>query len=105
MSEAEAVEGILDEARAERDRVEAELREVTNKLEQSRGELERLAKNNAKVTAEMKNLEKDFESVPRATIKEVYEAAQDAQQRLYVMRGQVDRLQGDQDNLKRYMKT
>jgi hypothetical protein len=41
---------ILEDARAERDRVEAELREINTKLEQSKGELERLAKNNAQVT-------------------------------------------------------
>jgi two-component system sensor histidine kinase DegS len=96
---------ILESARAERDRVEAEVREINSKLEQSRGEVERLAKNNAKVTTELKNLEKDFESVPRATIKEVYEAAQDAQKRLYTIRGQVDKLQADQINLRRYSNT
>lgn len=108
MTEAEvgtSANDIVEEARAERDRVDAELREVNSKLEQSRGEMERLAKNNARVTGEVKNLEKDFEAVPRASIKQVYEAAQDAQQRLFVMRGQVDRLQADQTNLKRYLKT
>lgn len=101
----DTVEEILEDARAERDRIEAELREINTKLEQSRGELERLAKNNAQVTAELKNLERDFEGVPRASIKEVYEAAYDAQQRLYVMRGQVDKLQADQANLRRYGET
>jgi two-component system sensor histidine kinase DegS len=109
MTEAEAqpqtTEEILEEARAERERVSAELREINTKLEQSRGELERLVQTNTKVTGELKNLEKDFESVPRTTIKEVYDAVQEAQQRLFRMRGQVDKLQADLGNLRRYQDT
>lgn len=101
----QSTEEVLEEARAERDRLSAELREIGTKLEQSRGELERLVQTNTKVTGELKNLEKDFESVPRASIKEVYDAVQEAQQRLFRMRGQVDKLQADRGSLMRYQDT
>jgi len=40
--------------------------------------------------------------VPREDIRATYEAAQDAQQRLFTMRGQLEKLQSDQAILKRY---
>ena len=108
MAEAAAqdtLQDILEEASAEQERLSAELREIGAKLEQSRGEIERLAKANAKVTGELKTLVADFESVPRTTIKEIYDTALETQQRLYTMRNQVDKLQADQANLMRYQGT
>jgi two-component system sensor histidine kinase DegS len=46
-------------------------------------------------------LHTNFDTVPREDIREGYEAQQDAQQRLFTMRGQLEKLQSDQRNLQR----
>jgi two-component system sensor histidine kinase DegS len=43
--------------------------------------------------------------LPRDDIREVYEAALDAQQRLFVIRGQIEKLQSDRGHLERFEKS
>jgi len=83
------------------ERVQQEQRELARMIEQSRGEVERLAQRNAAIAAHLRQLQGNFENMPRADIRTAYEAAQDAQQRLFTMRGQFEKLQGEQSNLER----
>jgi len=85
----------------ERQRVGAELRDVANKIDQSRGEVERLEQRNAAIAAEVKMMERNFDSVPRLNIKSLYETAQEVQQRLFSMRGQLERFQAEEEILRR----
>jgi two-component system sensor histidine kinase DegS len=72
-------------------------------VEQSQGEVDKLAQRNASTTARLHQLQAHFDTVPREDIRANYEAAQDAQQRLFTMRGQHEKLTSDQANLKRYL--
>jgi two-component system sensor histidine kinase DegS len=45
-----------------------------------------------------------FESVSKADIRMTYDSALDAQQRMFIMRGQVDKLQSDLVHIERYVK-
>lgn len=97
------VEAFIAETREEHDRVQRELQEIGMLVDQSRVEVEKLAQRNASITGHLRQLQLNFDTVPRNDIKVTYEAAQDAQQRLFTMRGQLEKLQSDQANLERYL--
>lgn len=81
-----------------------ELKEIALMLEQSQIEVGKLAQRNASITAHLQQVQAQFESLPRADIRMAYESALDAQQRLFVMRGQLEKLQSDQAHLTRLLK-
>ena len=92
---------LVEENRAAADHTQQELRELNRMVDQSRGEVEKLAQRNAAIAAHLRQLQGNFENIPRADIRTAYEAASDAQQRLFTMRGQLEKLQGEQANLER----
>jgi len=47
-------------------------------------------------------MEANLDTYPRQDIKDVYSSTQETQMRLFMMRGQVEQLQGKQENLSRY---
>ena len=96
------VEVFLGVAREELEQVRREHREIGMLVEQSQGEVEKLAQRNASIAATLKQIESNFDTVPREDIRNTYEAAQDAQQRLFTMRGQLEKLESDQETLQRY---
>lgn len=78
-------------------------KEVTLMIEQSQTELARLTQRSASITAQIQRMQTDFDSIPREEIRAAYSSSLDAQQRLLVMRGQIEKLQNDQLNLQRYI--
>ena len=96
------LEIFLQSTHSELDQVRMEMKEIGLLVEQSQGEVDKLANRNASITATLHQLQAHFDTVPREDIKSAYEAAQDAQQRLFTMRGQLEKLQSDQAHLKRY---
>ena len=99
------LEIFIESIRAELLQVRSEMKEIGLLVEQSQGEVEKLAQRNASITAHVHQLQAHFDTVPREDIKSAYEHAQDAQQRLFTMRGQLEKLQSDQAHLKRYSET
>lgn len=79
------------------------LKEVTLMLEQSQTELVKLANKNTVVTGHLQQIVAQLENIPRTDIRTAYTAALDSQQRLLVMRGQLEKLQSDQASLTRYI--
>lgn len=92
---------LVSMAEAEHNRIKRQVNEVGMLLEQSQSEVERLAKRNQTIGGRLKVLEQNLDTVPRSDIKATYDAAMDAQQRLFTMRGQLEKLQADYDNMKR----
>jgi two-component system sensor histidine kinase DegS len=92
-----------DEARAELDQVQKELKEIDLLLQQTSAEVDRLAQRNAQSTSTLRQLEANLDTVPRADLQAAYTAALDAQKRLFMMRGQLEKLQSDQHNIGRYV--
>jgi len=92
---------LTSETREAHERTAQELRELNRMVDQSRGEVEKLAQRNAAIAAHLRQLQANFENMPRSDIRTAYEAAQEAQQRLFTMRGQLEKLQGEQANLER----
>jgi two-component system sensor histidine kinase DegS len=95
------LEIFLEETHSELDQLRAELREIGLLVEQSEGEVDKLAQRNASITAHLHQIQSHFDTVPREDIRSAYEAAQDAQQRLFTMRGQLEKLQSDQSHMSR----
>ena len=94
-------EALNDQFRLNLDQHKRELKEIDLMLEQSQLEVNKLTQRNASITAHLQQVQAQFDSLPRADIRMSYESALDAQQRLFVMRGQVEKLQNDQSHLKR----
>jgi two-component system sensor histidine kinase DegS len=85
----------------ELDQGKRSLSEVKLMLEQSQAELNKLTQRNAAITSHLQQVQQQFDSVPRSDIQMTYNAALDAQQRLLVMRGQLEKLQNDQVHLEK----
>src|SRR3990172_1021535 len=96
------IEAFLEATRSELTQVRNQTKEISLLVEQSQGEVDKLVQRNAAITAQLHQIQSNFDTVPREDIRTAYEAAQDAQQRLFTMRGQVEKLQSDQGHLKRY---
>ncbi|MBN2043600.1 MAG: sensor histidine kinase [Anaerolineales bacterium] len=94
---------VADLIQDEIDRTYRDLREVNLMLDQSQVEVEKLSQRNATITIHLQQVESQMEVLPVSEVKNAYEAALDAQQRLVGMRGQVEKLQSDQTNLDRYL--
>jgi len=91
----------LEETHNDYEQTQRDLKEIDILIKQSAAEVERLAQRNSQVTSYTRQLQTNFETLPREDIKEAYEAMNDVQQRLFTMRGQLEKLQSDQRNLER----
>lgn len=76
------------------------LREVILMTEQSQGELSKITKRNAAISSHLQQVQK--QGVPIEELKMGYDSALDVQQRLFVMRGQLEKLQNDKTHLEKY---
>ena len=90
-----SVQNILDETNRS-------LREVTLMIEQSQVEVGKLTQRNAAITAHLQRIQSQGNIADIEEVKMAYSSALDAQQRLFVMRGQLEKLQSDQSHLEQY---
>ncbi len=96
-------ETFLKEIDSEYEQTKRSLGEVTLMFEQSQSELAKLTQRNAAIAAHLQQVQSQMDTLPRQDIKVAYNAALEAQQRLLMMRGQLDKLQNDQEALNRYV--
>jgi len=92
----------LEECIAEQEQVAAQVREVEIFIRQSTEEVEKLARRNAEIENRLQQMEANFDTIPRADIPNIYNAARKAQGRLFMMQGQLDKLKSDHENLEKY---
>lgn len=85
--------------KSEIDQFKRELKETSLMVEQSQSELAKLMQRNAVVTGHIQQIQTHVDTIPKEEIKASYSDALDAQQRLLVMKGQLDKLQSDKNNL------
>lgn len=76
------------------------LREVTLMIEQSQGELPKITQRNAAISTHLQQVQK--QGATPDELKMAYDSALDVQQRLFVMRGQLEKLQNDKGHLEKY---
>lgn len=72
----------LEETHKDYEQTQRDLKEIDILIKQSAAEVERLAQRNSQVTSYTRQLQTNFETLPREDIKEAYEALNDVQQRL-----------------------
>jgi two-component system sensor histidine kinase DegS len=87
---------------AELSETQRALREISLMIEQSQSEVLKLAQRNASITAHLQQVQVRIQQTPPQEVRMAYEAALDAQQRLFVMRGQLDKLQSEKEHLERF---
>ncbi|MBN2469487.1 MAG: ATP-binding protein [Anaerolineae bacterium] len=94
-------EELLGTLHTEYERVQTQLNELKALIEQTQNEVERLQQKNAMVTNRMHHIESNFDSVPRQDIRVAFTEAMDTRNRLLTMRGNLEKLQSDQEHVKR----
>jgi two-component system sensor histidine kinase DegS len=77
------------------------LREVTLMIEQSQSEIVKLTQRNAAITGHLQQVQSQIAKLPPDEVRMAYDSALDAQQRLLVMRGQLEKLQNDKGHLEK----
>lgn len=97
----EEQESVFD-AKAELQETQRALRETTLMIEQSQGEVSKLTQRNAAITSHLQQVQNQIGDTPVEEIRMAYDSALDAQQRLFVMRGQLEKLQNDKAHYERY---
>jgi two-component system sensor histidine kinase DegS len=90
------------DTQAELSETQRALREISLMIEQSQVEVAKLAQRNASITAHLQQVQVRIQQTPPQEVRMAYEAALDAQQRLFVMRGQLEKLQSEKDHLERF---
>jgi two-component system sensor histidine kinase DegS len=101
--EADVWTALEEQLRAELQQYRQELKEVGLMLDQSRLEVSRLSQRNASATAHLQQAQAQLENLPRTDLRGTYEASLEAQQRLFLMRGHLEKLQSDQTHLERHI--
>jgi two-component system sensor histidine kinase DegS len=87
----------------ELERSTKELHDIQQRIEHSQAEVNNLANRNAAVTAKLQQIQGSLESTSRSDIRVAYDRALEALQRLFVMRGQLERLQSEEESMGRYV--
>lgn len=100
---AEHAKAVFDEVDREINQSELELKEIDLLLQQSKSEADKLTQRNATINAHLQQVQTQIEDLPAADIRAAYDAALDAQQRLVVMRGQLEKLASDRSHLERQL--
>ena len=90
---------LVEEIEQEISNTQKEIKEIDLLLGQSKGEVDKLTQRNATINAHLQQIQSQIDQVPASDIRVAYDAAIEAQQRLVVMRGQLEKLQSDKAHL------
>lgn len=93
---------LQEDLEKELDQTKQTLEDVNLKLEQSQAEVSKIAKRNASITARLQQVQNRADLVSQSEERSIYDLALETQQRLFVMRGQVDKFQSDKKHLEKY---
>src|SRR5512139_3646556 len=90
---------------AELEETERAIREISLMIEQSQGEVTKLSQRNAAITTHLQQMQSQLDKMSTGEVRSIYDSALDAQQRLLVMRGQLEKLQNEKQHLERFKST
>ena len=99
-----SVNEFLTDLENEYEQAQKALKEIDMMLDQSQAELSKLIQRNTSANSHLQQIQNQFDTIPRSDIRQAYNSALDSQQRMLVMRSQLEKLQNDQSNLKRKVK-
>lgn len=98
--EASPLDQVKEEVKTSLNQLHRDLKEIEVMLEHSQLEVGKLAQRNASITSQLQQIQAQIDSVSRLDIRANYESALETQQRLFLMRGQVEKLQSDRSHRK-----
>lgn len=101
MDEEKLVDGGVN-VQVELEETQRALREINLMIEQSQVELAKLTQRNAAITTHLQQVQTKIAQTSPEEICMAYDSALDAQQRLFVMRGQLEKLQSEKIYLEKY---
>ncbi len=87
---------------SEIDQVLYQKRDLMRKIQQSQVEVNKLARRNASITTQIQQMQAQLQTMSAADVRSAYESALDAQQRLFVMRGQLEKMEQEETTLQKY---
>ncbi|MFO7849355.1 MAG: histidine kinase, partial [Spirochaetia bacterium] len=96
-------EQFVEDWSEELEQAQRELKEIDLLIQQTGDEVERMERRNTKAMNDLRQVESAIETVPREDLQEAYTAVLDTQQRLFTMRGQLEKLQSDRQHMLRYV--
>jgi two-component system sensor histidine kinase DegS len=99
LSGEEQLRNFIQETHKEYRSIQNELKEIDILIRQSTTEVDKLSQRNTQLANRVRQMEMNIDAYPRSDIKEIYEAAHEAQMRLFMMRGQLEQLQSRQQSL------
>jgi two-component system sensor histidine kinase DegS len=99
-----SVEELLPFVTAQLEDLKNQTKELRSLIDQSRSEVEKMKQRQASEAMRWKQIQSSFDSVPREDIRKAFESSMDAQQRLFAMSGQLERLQAQQGVLEQFAK-
>jgi two-component system sensor histidine kinase DegS len=97
------VEKLRQDCKFELDQAHKESKEIMMLIEQSQLEVSRLQQRNASISSHLQQIQAQIETVSKDDIRMAYDAALDAQQRIFIMRGQIEKLQSDHTHVDHYL--
>jgi len=95
-------EQLIEDLRQKIQSIQARINENRSIIEQNQLEVDRLQQRSVSISAQIKRIEDNFDTVPRQDIRVAYEGALDARGRLVAMRSQMEKLQDVQTYLQEY---
>jgi two-component system sensor histidine kinase DegS len=101
--ESKLMEQIKGELLEALEKYKQELADIELKIQQSEGEVSKLTHKNAMVTGSLQQVQSQLDKLNKAEVKSAYDNALDAQQRMFLMRGQFEKIQNDRDRLHEYV--
>jgi two-component system sensor histidine kinase DegS len=96
-------EKLKQDCKIELEQAQRESKEIIMLIEQSQLEVSRIQQRNGSISARLQQIQSQIESASKTDIRTAYDAALDAQQRLFVMRGQIEKLQSDHTHIDHYL--
>jgi two-component system, NarL family, sensor histidine kinase DegS len=97
--EALTKDDLLQENQSQLDQVREKLKGVAVLVERSQGEVNRLAQRNTLISIRLGKVQEDMAGHTSEEIRQAYDAALENQQRMFMLRGQVEKLQAEKDHL------
>lgn len=82
---------------------EQKLGNVSKKIKQSQVEVDKLAQRQVANSTKIRTIKENTEELSPVAVRDAYEEALDAQQRLFVMRGQMEKFKNEQVHLQDYI--
>ncbi len=92
-------DALRDEMQQELEDARRDLSDIDLKLQQSQTEMGRLTDRNALVTSKLQKARGTADALLPLDVRQAYDESLDAQQRLFLMRGQIEKLHSDKKNL------